>query len=688
MRFTTRVVDLSSSSGICWEFKPRGGKWTRILTPHGGWKTQGHTCDTGTYRAEIAIPRSAKDRLVHLYFHAVNFGAEVYAGESEKRLVRVAEHVNGWLPFAADLTSVTTPGRKLLVVVKVRGRNAFLRNGKYLVPEGAPWQEKLADGIIRGVELRLLPKIHISDIFIRTDVAEDVIHAQFTLSNEGDQPVRAHVTPRLLSRGGRRSAYPELRGLEVQLEAGEERMCDCGRSSWGLGPRSWWWPNVPYREGYRARLHQMEISVSVGGRVVHLARKRFGFRQFEARGPHYYLNGIRCNLRGDNQQEANFGTDAYGVFPGFGPPSEKNPGWPQAVDNLQRANMNILRVHQIPGTDYMLDVCDEMGLMIISESPVRGSEGKEDFVGGRANMIASNRELVLRDRNHPSVVIWSAGNETWGERGLMLACHAAIVAEDDTRPVIVDGVEDMGAPLINTEHYVGGLGVLPEFGGTPRTDRPYGETESVWPMDNTRQGFAWISTATRIRRLKNNADIRNYVLNNPWPNYVPGQTPRLQFLEKAIKKMAWAGDMRKLASIHDVWANRLIRLMQKSFSPVAAFDIWFDDANKQSNDKGGWPVVLPKLYTSSTATRELAVFNDEFEGETLLVKWEIRAGKATPNPCASGSATVHVPLGEYRRLLVRFAVPDRTGRLRMAVRVLKNGKERFVEDRICFRVVR
>ena len=82
--------------------------------------------------------------------------------------------------------------------------------------------------------------------------------------------------------------------------------------------------------------------------MQHTITQRFGFREFTWKGNRYYLNGVTCNLRGDNQQEANFGTDAYGTHPGFGEPTRKCAGWPGAVDNLLRMNFNVLRIHQVP----------------------------------------------------------------------------------------------------------------------------------------------------------------------------------------------------------------------------------------------------------------------------------------------------------------------------------------------------
>jgi hypothetical protein len=693
----TQSLDLSSFSGLHWQFQPERGDWGSIQVPAGGWRAQGHSCDAGTYRVDIPIPASAVGQVVRVAFAAVNFGAEVFAGPDESHLVKVAEHLNGWMPFTADLTPYIIPGQPILLVVKVKGRKQYLRDGKYIIPQGATWFEGLAEGIIRGVELQILPPVFIDDIFIRTQVAEDYLEPEVTLVNATTTAASIALEGRLSASRQGDFTYPAIPPFLVTLAAGERRVVSLGRIGWGLGTSSFWWPNVPYRPDYRAQQHCLSLTARVGDVNVHKVAQRFGFRQFETKGCHYYLNGVRCNLRGDNQQEANFGTDAYGVFPGFGPPNAGNPGWPQAVDNLLRVNFNVMRIHQIPATPYMLDICDDLGLMMVVESPVRGSEGMEDFVAGRENMIAVDRELVRRDRNHPSVVLWSAGNETWGQRGLMLACIAAIMAEDDTRPVIVDGVADMGWPIINMEHYVGEgyrqgqIGVFPEFGGTPRPDRPYGETECVWPMDNSWQGFAWMSTCTRIRRLKGNADIRNYVLNNAWSNYVPGQSAELQHLEKLIKKMQWTLEPPFSSAIcpalEDMWNHPLILLMQKCFNPVAVCDVQFDDANKRSNANGDWPVVKPVLRAGAVESRELAIFNDEFSGEEVSVSWELgREGGATP-VLDRGVFTLRIPLGEFRRRVIHLHIPQEClGDVSLRLVAAKDGTKRFFEEAICFEV--
>ncbi|MBV9852842.1 MAG: beta-galactosidase, partial [Armatimonadetes bacterium] len=675
----TRTFELSTAAGIHWQFRPEGGDWKDIAVPAGGWRTQGYTCDAGAYRARIPIPPGVAGWQARLVFAAVNFGAAISVGPDDAHLTPVASHVDGWVPVTADITPYAVPGAPLRVVVEVKGRRKFMAGRRYTVPEGATWDPYVEEGVLRGVSLQLLPPVHVEDVFVRTDVEHATLQPQATISNASGVSVTVTLAARLWSAAGAHFRYPAIPPATLRLAAGERRAVELGPVAWTLGPRSYWWPNVPYRPGYRTQMHILDVALRANGRTVHHYRQRFGFRQFVARGAHYYLNGVRCNLRGDNQQEADFGTDAYGVRPGFGPPAPGNGGWPRAVDNLERLNFTVMRIHQIPATPYMLDVCDEKGLMLIEESPLRGSEGGEDFQHGRDAMLAMDRELALRDRNHPATVIWSAANE-WGEP--IKDAVPVIQAVDDTRPIIDDGGGDLGPPYINTEHYVNGGGV-PDTGGHPRADRPYGEGEAVWPNDNTRRGFAWMATGTRLRRLKNDADIRNYVLNNAWPNYVPGEGPENEILEIRVKGSPNATIPPAIA---DPWHDPNIRLMQQCYNPVAVCDLDFDERNKRSNVRGEWPVTRPRLAPGARVTRTLAVFNDEFSGQDVQVAWELHTGFKSGPLLKRDRFTVHIPLGEYKTQDIAFDAPQTPGDLFLAVSSSKNGQVRFTDDLISYRV--
>jgi len=689
---STARRDLSTVAGSTWEFRPEGGDWKPIRVPGGGWRAQGYTCDAGTYRTTITLPNYAADRTVRIAFAAINFGADIYAGPDDQHLTKVASHIDGWLPVTADLTTVASPGKSLLLRVEVKGRRKFMVGGKYTVPEGATWDPHLEEGILRGVTLEILPKVHIDNIFVKTQTGSDpnstdkslspTIEPVVTVTNSTDRPVTAYLDAHLSSADRIRFPYPSFTPMAASIAPNSTKTIRLPAQHWTAGPDSYWWPNVPYRPDYRARLHNLSVTLAVDGRRIHTEIQRFGFRSFVARGNAYYLNNIRCNLRGDNQQEADFDTDAYGIRPGFGPPSLSNNGWPEAVDNLLRLNFNVLRIHQIPATPYMLDVCDERGLMVVDESPLRGSEGGESYKDGKDNMLAMDRELVARDRNHPAVVLWSAANE-WSDP--IRDCIPVIREQDDTRPIIADGIGDMGPDVINMEHYVNGIDGMPVTGGRPRADRPYGETEAVWSRDNSLQGFAWMATSVLVRRLLGDADLRNYVLNNAWPNYVPGENPENEVLEKRVKHMD--NNATILPAIADPWHNPNIVLMQRCYNPVAACDIDFDRINERSNRNGDWPVTGPRLTPGMTTTRHIAVFNDEFSDPQVTLRYELHQGDSASGPLlAHGEQQLTIPLGAFESLDIPLAIPSTPGHVTLSLVTLKGKTERFHEDRMVFRV--
>jgi hypothetical protein len=199
------------------------------------------------------------------------------------------------------------------------------------------------------------------------------------------------------------------------------------------------------------------------------------------------------------------------------------------------------------------------------------------------------------------------------------------------------------------------------------------------------QGFAWMATSVRLRRAKGDADLRNYVLNNVWPNYVPGESAETEILERKVKKMGDSANWAIQPALSDPWNNPHIKLMQQCYAPVAIADLDFDRVNAESNKDGDWPLVKPKLSAGQPAVRSLTVFNDDLAGEHLDVKWEVSTAKGV---LKKGDARVSVPLGEQRAVQVKFSTPLAAGDLVLKVQVWKDGVKRFSEDRMVFEIVR
>ena len=372
-------------------------------------------------------------------------------------------------------------------------------------------------------------------------------------------------------------------------------------------------------------------------------------------------------------------------------PTVGNGGWPQAVRNYQRLNYNVIRIHQELAAPYMLEVADELGLMLIDETAIRGTDG-QNFVLGHDNMINHARALVQRDRNHPSIIRWSMSNEeklsSTDSAQFATDLYTAAMAVDTTRPISADvsGSFQMYNQLTQSNfsafgHYLpNNLGAYSDEVAV-RTDRPFGQGELIWPKDVTPQGFAWFATATMSMRAKDASDIRPYTLLSAWSSVIPGvRTPTMRleptYPEGAINPPLFGED-----NLPDPWANPIIARVQRAFNPVLVADQAYWEANKLSDAAGHWPVPGPTgtlaLASGADAARTLLVFNDTFAGTSVTVTWEVHAGSATGAIASMGTFTADVPLGGRLTQPITIHTPATGTSCVLVLRAQKNGATVF-----------
>ena len=293
--------------------------------------------------------------------------------------------------------------------------------------------------------------MYVSDAFVRTSVANQTLTYDVSVTNTSGSSRTVTLTGSLASDSGASFSYPALpqphghrgRPLDRQGDGRPGRVEPRHRlvlvAERAL-PRRATAPSCTRLSVHAStddgRTSDATVPVRVPGEHARTAT-------------YYYLNGVRVNFRGDSLQGADYDRinnggkgDAYDTLPGFLPPSASNGGWPQAVDNYQRLNYNVVRIHQEPASPYMLDVADEMGLMVIDETAIRGTCSAQDFVAGHDNMVDHARALILRDRNHPAVIRWSQSNEptsaTSTPQQFEQDLYAAMNGNDGTRPISVD----------------------------------------------------------------------------------------------------------------------------------------------------------------------------------------------------------------------------------------------------------
>ena len=363
-----------------WDFTPTGGTKRTLQVPGGGWAKQGVNAASGTYTTQITVPDSGAAQTTLIEFGAVNFQSTLSVDGKE-----VATNTTSFTPSVFDVTKFVTPSKQHAISVLVKGGQAMKVNDKWIVPQAADWSPNVAQGIFRSAMVRVLPDIYISDAFVRTSVTDDTLTYDVAITNTGSTSQQVTLSSAFSSWNCDTFTYPTIADKTVTAAPNTATTTTIGPIKWGLGAKSYWWPNVPYQADYKARLHNLNLQASRDGKPLHSKVVRFGFRQSERRRAdashvYYYLNGIRVNLRGDNIQGADYDSidsggkdDSYDTLPGFLPSSAQNPGWPQAVRNYQKLNYNFIRIHQELASPYMLDTADELGLMLMGESAIRCS---------------------------------------------------------------------------------------------------------------------------------------------------------------------------------------------------------------------------------------------------------------------------------------------------------------------------
>jgi len=682
-----------------WTFTPSGAAATTITVPGGGWVAQGfRSVNTARYQRMATVPDLGRAQATYVEFGAVNHEATLTVDST-----MVGTQTTSFTPSIFDVTSVVKPGMSHSFTVDVKGRNALKgSSGKKLVPDAAGWSGNVPQGIFRSAVLHVVPVLHVFETLVRTDVAADQFSIDVWVKNDGTSTATGTVDVGLSSWTCAATTYPTVPAKPVSVDAGETVKVTLGPVTWGLGPSSYWWPNVPYVQGFRSVLHVARVTVTPdaaggGAAAAHSIPVRFGFRQSRQVGAHYELNGVPIKFRGDNIQGADYdsiktagakdNSDAYDLFPGFLPPSASNPGWPQAVDNWQRLNYNVARLHQEPVTPYMLDVMDEMGMMVIDESAIRGSNNDQDFMAGSANMIAHLNGLVHRDRNHPCVIRWSQCNEPENDNTNSSAfeqqLYQTVMAADDTRPVSADAGPS-GPNILNSygvtasnfaafEHYPSGFATYTHDVAVSTT-HPYGDGEFIWAADNTAQGLMWFATSTVTLRQKDPSDIRPYTLLSSWASFVPGVKANMMSIEQG------GPPLYNEDNLPMPWSNPIILRVQRAFNPVAVIDTAYWESNHMSDKSGNWPITKPTVTKGSMVSRTLMVFNDTLSGTGVDVSWEMHQDSATGAMSGQGSMHLDIPLAGHATVTASVAAPSAGTTAVLVLQSSKDGTVLFRDD--------
>lgn len=388
-------------------------------------------------RREFPTPDALGDDRVILHFEAVAGDAIIIVNGKE-----VMTNFGLHLPFEADVTDyLHTDGQPNELMVGVRDTRLFdNRHPDYPMmaatyPTGSNTDYLL--GIWQDVYLHTVPSVAIDDLYIKPLVDRDSLLIVTTVTNLSDTPRRLTLSGDI-RKWMNHADYDDVLSAPVpSWELGETALIIAPSEAFTVAPGTkqevtlgvvpkdalaHWTPDTP-------NLYTALISLNDNGREIDLKAARFGWRQFTIDGSDFKLNGKKIQCFGDIQHPFS----AYITSRRFA------YAWYKMIKDF---GGNCVRPHAQPWPRAYYDMADEMGLMVLDETGLFGSSIRLNFES--PEFWSRSREhlhdLIMRDRNHPSVIGWSVGNETFAIALLNKPTEAMAAAWNDSLAALASNV--------------------------------------------------------------------------------------------------------------------------------------------------------------------------------------------------------------------------------------------------------
>jgi len=385
--------------------------------------------ETGLYRTRFEVPAEWEGMRILLHFDGVQSAFSLWvngepAGYSEGSMT----------PAEFDVTGLVRRGENLLAAEVIRWSD-----GSYLEDQDF-WR---LSGIYRDVTLLARPAAHIRDFEVVTDLDAEYRDARLAVEVDVEGAWAGETAP-LELRARLRSAegtviVSQTVAVGAPGAAGEGR---AARLEMAVPAPKKWSAETPHLYPLTLALLDPE------GREIEAVGARIGFREVEIKDGLLLLNGVPITFKGVNRHEFD---PAHGR-------TVDEASMRRDIELIKQHNFNAVRTSHYPDHPRWYELCDEYGLYLIDEanleshylwfmenrSPVKDPAWREAIVDRGVSMVE-------RDKNHPSVLIWSLGNEAgMGEN--MVAMAEAIRARDGSgRPIHYES-RDMGASINEVQH--------------------------------------------------------------------------------------------------------------------------------------------------------------------------------------------------------------------------------------------
>ncbi|MBR4337457.1 MAG: discoidin domain-containing protein [Bacteroidaceae bacterium] len=495
----------------------RGGV---MRTPPESWTTYNVRNEVGSYRRTFSLPESWDGREIYINFDGVDSFFYLWVNGY---FVGFSKNSRSTAQF--DITPyVRSDGDNVLAVEVYRSSDgSFLEaQDMFRLP-----------GIFRTVALEAKPKVQVRDFTITPDLMDDYTNGSLTLTATVSNLTTRTATCRLSYAIYSNALYSDGNELVETFDVDDAFDVDADGATMSFtttitlkNPRKWS-AEAPWRYTIVGHLTDDE------GRVLETFSTYTGFRKVEIKdtpadedefhwaGRYFYVNGKTVKLRGVNRHESH---------PAVGHALTREM-MEEDLFLMKRANINHVRNSHYPDDPYWYYLCDRYGIYLMDEANVEsheyyyGAASLSHPVEWEAAHVARNMEMVHQNYNHPSIVIWSMGNEAGPGKNFQ-AAYDAIKAFDQSRPVQYErnnAIADIGSNQYPSIPWVRGA-----VRGDYNIKYPFHINEYAHSMGNALGNFADYWEAIETTNFFMGGAIWDWVDQSMY-NYTPEGTRYLAY---------------------------------------------------------------------------------------------------------------------------------------------------------------
>jgi beta-galactosidase len=364
----------------------------------------------GSYRTGFSVPADWSGRRVYLHFAGVDSAFYVWVNGT-----RVGYSEDSRTPAEFDITKHLAAGSNTLAVEVYRWSD-----GSFLEDQD---MFRLS-GIFRDVFLWSRPDVHVRDVQLKPDLdaayRDGTLGATVAVRNTGKAGASVRAKLELFDAAGKAVGVPVTQ--KVSVAGGAEVSVPL---TMAVRAPLKWTADVP-------NLYATLVTLEDGaGKVLEVIPTKVGFRKVEIKNARVHINGVPIIFRGVNRHEHSPETGHY----------LSRALMIRDIEIMKQHNVNAVRTSHYPNDPTWYELCDQYGIYVIDEANIESHHYGDDVKNRLANDPAWKpahldriERMVERDKNHPSVVIWSMGNES-GDGPAFEAGYKWLKTRDASRPV-------------------------------------------------------------------------------------------------------------------------------------------------------------------------------------------------------------------------------------------------------------